>query len=165
MEFTIIVAVASNGVIGNNGKIPWTSITEDMKRFRNLTLEHACVMGRVTYESILNCLKRPLDKRMNIVVTERGGLQQREGVVFCKGIFEALEEAERYNPNEPAYIIGGTRIYAQTISLPQVTRMEITHIKRPYEGDVHFPYLFNSVWKETRRVEREDYDFVTYERR
>src|SRR5256885_12587472 len=47
----IIAAVASNGVIGHRNRMPW-HLPEDLRRFRQLTLGHAVIMGRRTFESI-----------------------------------------------------------------------------------------------------------------
>src|SRR2546430_9112199 len=60
----IIAAVASNGVIGHRNRMPW-HLPEDLRRFRQLTLGHAVIMGRRTFESIGG----PLAGRDNIVIT------------------------------------------------------------------------------------------------
>ncbi|KKW34786.1 MAG: Dihydrofolate reductase [Candidatus Uhrbacteria bacterium GW2011_GWC2_53_7] len=69
MEIVIIAAVAENGVIGRDGKLPW-HIPEDLRRFRQLTLGHCVIMGRKTFESI----GKPLDGRKNIVITSQKGV-------------------------------------------------------------------------------------------
>src|SRR6195256_1413908 len=64
----LVAAVASNGVIGVNGKLPW-QLPEDLKHFKQLTLGHPVIMGRRTWES----LGKALPGRENIVVTTRPG--------------------------------------------------------------------------------------------
>ena len=65
MSIKLICAVSKNNVIGNNNKLPW-NISEDLKRFRELTSENIIVMGRKTYDSI----GRPLPKRENLVLSK-----------------------------------------------------------------------------------------------
>ena len=68
MSVSIIAAVAENGVIGYKGSMPW-HIPKDLKRFKELTLNHSVIMGRKTYSSILDKLGNPLPDRENIVLT------------------------------------------------------------------------------------------------
>ena len=70
MSIKLICAVSKNNVIGNNNKLPW-SISEDLKRFRELTSENIIVMGRKTYDSI----GRPLPKRENLVLSKNKKLK------------------------------------------------------------------------------------------
>ena len=77
MTLSIIVAVAANGIIGNNGQMPW-HISEDLKRFRRITTGHPVVMGRKTFESLGN---RPLPNRTNIVVSRNPALMVPEGTL------------------------------------------------------------------------------------
>lgn len=149
MDLTLIAAISQNYVIGNKGQIPW-KLPEDMKRFKELTTGHTVVMGRKTYESI----GRPLPKRKNIVVT-KSDLQQ-EGIIVAHSIDEALELGDG-----KTYIIGGQQIYEQTIE--RANKLEITHVHKTVEGDAFFPTI-SGVWKETKRIDREGYSFVTYEK-
>ncbi len=63
-ELTIIAAVSINNVIGNNNKLIWR-LSNDLRRFRDLTTNHSVIMGRKTFES----LPEPLPNRDNIVIT------------------------------------------------------------------------------------------------
>ncbi len=63
-ELTIIAAVSINNVIGNDNKLIW-KLSNDLKRFKNLTTNHSVIMGRKTFESLPN----PLPDRNNIVIT------------------------------------------------------------------------------------------------
>ena len=62
---TLVVAVASNGVIGAAGTLPW-HLPEDLKRFKALTLGKPTIMGRKTWDSLP---RKPLPGRTNIVIT------------------------------------------------------------------------------------------------
>src|SRR5258706_15683994 len=66
----LIAAVASNGIIGANGKLPW-QLPEDLQHFKRLTLGHPIIMGRRTWES----LGKALPGRENIGVTRTAGYE------------------------------------------------------------------------------------------
>ena len=66
MRPSLIVAMSSNRVIGRDGQLPWR-LSADLRRFKRITMGHAIIMGRKTYESI----GRPLPGRRSIVVTRQ----------------------------------------------------------------------------------------------
>ena len=154
MEKIIIAALSNNTVIGNKGKIPW-HISEDLKRFRRLTLGKLVIMGRKTYESI----GKPLDKRVNLVVTRNREFSGK-GIIICQSIEEALEKSEKYG--KKIYISGGEEIYKQTIDLAD--RLELTRVNREVEGDSFFPQIDYNKWREIFRENHKDFSFVSYER-
>ena len=51
MSLSIIVARARNGVIGKDNQLIW-HLSDDLKRFKTLTMGHPIVMGRKTFESL-----------------------------------------------------------------------------------------------------------------
>ncbi len=152
-ELVLIVAVSENNVIGFNGKIPWF-IQEDLKRFRNLTLGNSVVMGRKTFESI----GKPLEKRQNIVLTERNDFFY-EGIEIAHSLDEALRLANR----EKVFFIGGRKVYENALNV--VDRMEITLVRGSYEGDIFFPRINYEDWLEKTRLDKEGYSFLTYIRK
>src|SRR5208337_4616126 len=91
-EFTLslIVAIAENGVIGREGKLPWR-LGSDLRRFRKLTMGHPLIMGRNTYEAI----GKPLDGRDSVVVTSARGAQGRECLYFAPSLAEAMLAARK----------------------------------------------------------------------
>lgn len=154
MIVSLIAAHAENLVIGKDGELPW-HYPEDLKHFKKRTLGCPVVMGRGVFEE-LN--EKPLPGRENIVLTSR----HFENVTVFSSIPEALDYLKDY---EKVYIIGGGQIYKQTIDLAD--RLEITAIKKAYDGDVFFPeYRHNigSVWKEVHRESHDEFDFIDYER-
>ena len=161
MSLILIAAVSDNDVIGLNGKVPWY-IPEDMKRFKELTLNHPVIMGRKTYESIPDN-SRPLPKRKNIILSRT--LNHGDGIYIARNIEEVLALTE----NQDSYVIGGRKIYG--LFLPIVNRMEITRVHRNFEGDTSFPEVNWNEWRvitmERRVSENENisYSFFTYERR
>ena len=161
LDLRIIAAVSDNNVIGVKGKIPW-HIPEDLRRFKELTLDHPVIMGRRTYESIPERF-RPLPKRKNIVLSS--SLSDQEGIYIARTIDEALELIE----DRDSYVIGGRRVYE--LFLPYVDRLEITRVHRSFEGETFFPEVNWDEW-ETSNEERDlvseneriPYSFLTYSR-
>ena len=130
MSISLIVATADNDVIGCSGTmLPWHQAA-DLQRFRQLTKGHAIIMGRTTYETI----SRPLPDRQNIIVT-RDQDYQAEGCTVVHSIKEALEVAAG---NEEIFIIGGAKIFEQT--LPLADKIYLTRIHASPEGDAFFRY-------------------------
>ncbi len=142
---SLIVAVAENGVIGDRNALLW-HISEDLKRFKQLTSGHPVIMGRKTFES----LGRPLPGRTNIVVSRAGTLF--DGCTTVRSLDEAwrLAEAET-GPEGECFVIGGAQIYA--LALPLVDRFYRTVVEHPYEGDTRFPDWDRAAW-ELEGVER-----------
>src|SRR3989338_765140 len=96
MKLIVIAAVASNNVIGDSGKLPWY-ISDDLKRFKALTLGNTVIMGRTTYESIVRRIGKPLPERKNIVLSRNPDFKAAEGVIICKDINEAVEKTKGDN--------------------------------------------------------------------
>lgn len=140
MEIVIIAAVSKNDVIGFRGKMPW-DIPEDRKRFREMTMGNAVVMGRLTYESI-DEKYRPLKGRLNIVLS-RNSEYRPEGVVVCRSLDDALRVAER-NRVDKVYIAGGKEVYQKAMEI--ANRIELTKVHKGMEGDVFFPRFNISDW-------------------
>jgi dihydrofolate reductase len=154
----LVAAVASNGVIGANGQLPWR-LPEDLKHFKRLTLGHPVIMGRRTWES----LPGALPGRDNIVVTARAGYDAPGAAVA-----NSLEGALALCLGEPvAFVIGGSRLFEE--SLPFAAGLVITEIHRDYPGDTWFPKYDRSRWRESQRERHvaqdgTKFDFVLYER-
>ena len=159
MTLSLIVAVASNGVIGRDNALPW-HIPEDLRWFKQVTSGKTVVMGRKTFQSI----GRPLPNRVNIVVTRDPGFAA-EGVVVAHSLDEALEKGREGGGGE-ILVIGGSSLFAET--LLRADRFYLTEIQRDYEGDVRFPDWDRGAWREVGRKTAETdaaVSFVTYERR
>lgn len=152
----LVVAVADNGAIGKDGSLPWR-IPEDLKHFKSVTMGHAIIMGRKTWDEV----KRPLPGRRNLVVSRRPGLLLEGAEVF--GSIEAAIEAARTTDAEP-HVIGGTSLYEA--ALPLATRIHLTEVHRDVEADTFFPPFDRGTWREVarRQGETEGVEFVTIER-
>lgn len=156
----VIAAVAANGVIGADNRLPWR-IPDDLRRFRQLTAGHAVIMGRRTWES----LPRALPDRQNIVVTRQLGFAAPGAEVADS--FDAALALVRLP--DPAFCIGGGELYRE--ALPRASELHLTEIERDFDGDARFPALAAGDWRETsreaHRTEGPDafgYSYVTYVR-
>ncbi len=153
----LIAAVASNGIIGAQGKLPWR-LPEDLQHFKKLTLGHPVIMGRRTWES----LGKALPGRENIVVTRSKGYEAPGAAVAS-----SLDAALALCAGEPVvFVIGGSELY--TAALPLAAGLVLTEIHRDYDGDARFPEYDRSRWKESQReghtaADGTKFDFVLYE--
>jgi dihydrofolate reductase len=147
---SLVVARASNGVIGKDGALPWR-LPEDMRRFKALTLGKPCVMGRRTWESLP---KKPLPGRDNIVVT-RDPAFAADGAMVVHSLDEALARDA-----EEICIIGGAGIYRE--ALPRATRIHLTEIHGDVDGDTRMPAFDPGVWRETAREDHPSTDGLSY---
>ena len=141
--FYHVVAASKNRVIGKGNKLPW-HFSADLKHFKALTSGSTVIMGRKTFESI----GKPLPNRENFVIsrTQTGDLPQLK---FFKSIEAAFDSVS--TPN--AFIIGGAKIYEQT--LDKMDGIYLTHIDAEYEGDAFFPEL-PSIFKEKSRTKLQE---------
>ncbi|MHC5004993.1 MAG: dihydrofolate reductase [Planctomycetota bacterium] len=156
----IVVAMAENGVIGRDNALPW-HLPDDLKRFRALTLDHAVIMGRNTWDSI----GRPLPRRRCIVLTRQPDWHAA-GALRAAGLEEALALIP---DDETAFVIGGASVYRA--ALPIADRLHVTIVHASVEGDVRFPDLDLSQWRLVERTDRDAdethehaFSFLTYER-
>jgi dihydrofolate reductase len=163
----LVAAVATNGVIGQCGRLPWC-LKSELLHFRKLTIGKPVVMGRRTYLSI----GRPLAGRSNIVVSRNPDFTA-PGVITAGTVEAALSAARgdalRRCADEIA-VIGGAEIYRQTI--PMADRLVITTVHLQAAGDVRFPPIDANSWSEVWCTEHaaapgDDADFTVrvYERK
>lgn len=148
-------------LIGRNNQLPW-HLPKDLAYFKQVTMGHAIVMGRKTFESI----GKPLPGRKNIVVT-RNHEYQPNGVDVAHSIEEICELSQK---NEEIFIIGGAEIFKAT--LPVTDRLYITEIHETFDGDTFFPVFNLSDWElisKEKGIKDEknpyEYDFCIYEKK
>ncbi|HYE22034.1 MAG TPA: dihydrofolate reductase [Verrucomicrobiae bacterium] len=156
-KIILIAAVAKNGVIGNRNSLPWY-IPEDLRRFKKLTDGKTVLMGRKTFDSIINRIGKPLPNRKNIVVTSKHDHGLPDDVTVIHHLHHAL-----HHSNEPEiYVIGGGEVYKQAFD--SAHKLHLTHIHDEVEGDVTFPNIDFSQWKKTFEEPYEKFTFADYER-
>lgn len=153
MTITLVAAVSRNGVIGVAGGLPW-HLPEDLRHFREVTMGHALVMGRRTFDAI----GRPLPGRRTIVVT-KDPAWRREGVEVAG----SLDEAWRLAGPGPVMVAGGGQIYRQ--AMDRADRLELTIVDRDVIGDTFFPAVDPARWRLAARDQRDGYAFDSYVRR
>jgi dihydrofolate reductase len=152
----VIAALARGGVIGVRNALPWRLPT-DLRRFKQLTMGHAVIMGRKTYDSI----GRPLPGRRIIVVT-----RQRDWTAAGVTVAHSVDEALALAGEGEVFIAGGAELYAQMID--RADRLYLTLIDADFEGDAHFPTVSPDEWRIIEEQPGEPgeipHRFVTYER-
>jgi len=154
----LVAALASNGVIGVDGRLPWR-LPEDLRHFKALTMGQPVIMGRRTWESI----GRALPGRLNIVVTRQPGFVAA-GAQVAASLAASIALCR---DAAIACVIGGAELYAA--ALPIADALEFTEIDAAFEGDTTFPAFERSAWREVRRERHRSadglrFDFVRYER-
>lgn len=163
-----IVAVDNNWGIGYNGEL-LERLPEDMKYFRELTIDNIVIMGRKTWESLPGVLRR----RTNIVISSKlwlnGSVAYTTSMEHVQDTLEQLRNKEVYCDKD-IFIIGGGSIYEQL--LPYCDIIYVTKIlKNHINVDTYFPNLDkNQEWEITTCTELREsvngipYAFLTYER-
>ncbi|WP_252234748.1 dihydrofolate reductase [Clostridium sp. ZS1] len=130
---SIIVAIAKNNVIGNDNKLIW-HISEDLKRFKEITSGKTIVMGRKTFES----LPGVLPNRKHIILTRDKNFKVNSECVEI--IYDFDELLNKYkNSDDEVFIIGGGEIYKQL--LPYSNKLYLTKINKDFDGDTYFPQI------------------------
>jgi dihydrofolate reductase len=147
----LVVALADNGVIGRDGRLPW-HLPDDLKHFRAVTWGKPLLMGRRTFESI----GRALPGRRNLVLTS-ASTGPPPGVEYVRDLSSALESTRGA---AELCVIGGAQLYA--LALPQATRLYMTRVHAQVEGDVRFPALEVRGWREVVREEHATDDRHAY---
>lgn len=138
MKIAIIAAKASNNSIGFQGGIPWR-LPGDLRRVRAITMGKPIVMGRKTWDSLP---KKPLDGRLNIVVSRQSGFAAA-GAAVASSLSAALAVA-RASGAEESVVFGGSSLYAE--ALPLADRLYLTEVLRDFPGDAFFPDFARAAW-------------------
>jgi len=143
-RIVLVVAAAENGVIGRDGAMPWR-LPDDLKHFKAITLGHAVVMGRRTWDE-LGCT--PLPQRRNIVLT-RNTAFTTNGADVVHSPAQALAIARNRDDGD-IMIIGGGTVYR--LFMEDAHIIELTRIHASIEGDTTFPDL-DDCWSCESRIE------------
>ena len=134
MSIIGIVAVDRNFAIGKGGKLPW-QYSSDMKFFKQTTIGNAVVMGRRTWLT----LTKPLQDRMNIVLTSRANMAATDSVVTLPDVQSVLTLARSLTRD--LYVIGGAKVYEAF--RPHIERWIVTEVPLSVEGaDTFMPTNF-----------------------
>lgn len=162
-KVSIIVALADNNAIGKDQQLLWR-MPNDMKRFKALTIGHAVIMGRKTFESLP---KGALPERKNVVLTT----MPEAGFVNCFACDSFVDALDICEKEEETFVIGGALVYKQALKFAD--KMYLTYVHHVFEdADTFFPEIDYAEWNEVERQEfpadekhAYPYSFVTYERK
>lgn len=159
MIISHLVALSNNFVIGVNNDLPW-KLKKDLQHFSAYTQNKAIVMGRKTFESI----GRPLPNRKNIVISS--SLESQEGLEVVPNLNQAIEVASQWNKDNSAgeeiVLIGGGYVFEESKNI--VNKLVLTRVECEINGDVFYPQIDLSDWKEIsqesyKRDSENEYDF------
>ena len=159
MIISHLVALSNNFVIGVNNDLPW-KLKKDLQHFSAYTQNKAIVMGRKTFESI----GRPLPNRKNIVISS--SLDSQESLQVVPNLNQAIEVASQWNKDNSAeeeiVLIGGGYVFEESKNI--VNKLVLTRVECEIDGDVFYPQINLSDWKETsresyKRDNENEYDF------
>lgn len=159
-RLTLVVAIAKNGIIGANGRLPWR-LSSDMARFKAATMGKPVLMGRKTWESLP---KKPLPGRQNLVLSRDPNLKAEGGWLYTDlaAMLAAGRAMAEVSGAEEVCVIGGAQLYEAT--LPHASRILLTEVDLSPEGDARLT-LDLSAWREVSREHvargpKDDADFV-----
>ena len=159
MIISHLVALSNNFVIGVNNDLPW-KLKKDLQHFSAYTQNKAIVMGRKTFESI----GRPLPNRKNIVISS--SLESQESLEVVPNLNQAIEVASQWNKDNSAeeeiVLIGGGYVFEESKNI--VNKLVLTRVECEIDGDVFYPQIDLSDWKEIsresyKRDSENEYDF------
>jgi len=139
----LVWAQSTSGVIGRGGDIPWR-VPEDLARFKQVTIGHAVVMGRRTWDS-LPARVRPLPGRRNIVLSRQSDLKLDGAEVV--GSLDAACAIAGAEAEPETWVIGGAQIYL--LALPHATRCEVTEVEidLPRDDDDALAPMLDEGWQ------------------
>ena len=159
-EITLIAAASENNALGKNNQLIW-HISDDLKRFKNLTQGHAIIMGRKTFES----MPKALPRRKNIILTRNKNYKAIDAWV-ANSLEEALELTA--GDSQP-FVIGGGEIYQ--LFIKRASKIELTRVHHSFEADAFFPEIDTREWKlifEEKKLSTIEqpykYSYLTYKR-
>ena len=136
-KYSLIAAMDYNKIIGNENKIPWKAKGEQAL-FKRITLNSVVIMGRNTYESLPN---GALSERYNAVLSSDPNFEAI-GCFTFPSFEKALISMSEEFPETPIFVIGGAKVYEQTIE--NAEELHITRIEASYKGDTYFPNYDNN---------------------
>lgn len=148
-RLSLIVARSQNNVIGKDGDMPWR-LSEDLQRFKRLTMGMPVIMGRNTWDSLP---KKPLPKRPNIVVS-RNPIFRAENAWLASDLSVAMAYGEAMAHHlglQTYFVIGGAALYRA--ALPHAQSLYLTEVLTHLDGDTFFPAFDENEWLEGERTD------------
>ncbi len=127
-----IMAVDEEWGFSKNGSMPWPKNIEDLKHFKEMTLNGVVIMGRLTWEDPK--MPTPLKNRINVLVTSKSpnlfpGADRYISGNLITNIQNLISEYEKKN----IWIIGGSNLIEQAFDIIDV--FFITRIRGTFNCD------------------------------
>lgn len=153
--FSIIAAISKNNVIGKDNSLI-CNLPDDLKRFKELTMNKTIIMGRKTFES----LPYVLPGREHIVITKNTNYKFiHKNVKIFNNVADVIHKF--INSSQEVFIIGGGEIYS--IFLDYCEKMYITEIMEEFQGDTYFPNILIKDWKIIYKSEILQYNKINFQ--
>lgn len=157
MDLVSVAAIAENRAIGKDGEIPWLSLPADKRQYRARIADSPVILGRVTFESMLEDLPGAVQ-----IVVSRSRTQFGVDTAYgASSVEEAIEVAEERDA-ETAYVIGGAGIYE--LFQPHLDRMVLTRVPGEYEADAFYPEWDEAAWTLVETTTYDDFVVEEWER-
>ena len=153
MELASVAAVAENRAIGRDGELPWEHIEADVEQYRARVAGHPVVLGRRTFESMLD----DLPGAAQVVVSRTEREFDVPTAHHAGGVDEAIAVLEALGA-DVGYVLGGATIYH--LFQPHLDRMYLSRVPGTYEADSFYPEFDESEW---RLVSETGYERFTLE--
>ena len=135
---TMIASVGKNLEIGKDNKLLWP-IKEDLKFFKEQTMNKPIVMGMNTFESMN---RRQLPGRQSVILTKKD-ITLDKGIIVLHSKEELLEYIDRYK--DEVMIIGGATIYKEMLKYAE--KLVLTEVDRTCnDADSYFPSFNKDEW-------------------
>jgi len=174
MKISIIAACDKNRLIGVDGKMPW-QLSEDLKRFKKITMGHAVVMGTGTKTSLGGMF--PLPDRHNFVITSKAKFKRTVSASRDWKHQESINIENVINycttfdgTYKEVFIIGGQKIFEE--GLQYADTIYLTELDGEYDGvdqasKRYFPVLNDKEWYLDRaeRVRGVPCSFMVYRKK
>ena len=135
-----IVAMAENRVIGKNDGLPWPSIKEDFKHFKEFTMGNTLIVGKNTFDTLpllknRECLVLVKEDKIMVAMPNQYLVNNNS----MTGKLITMSELESYSEFRKDYLIvaGGAKTYVKL--LPYITEFYVTHVTGNYDGDTFMP--------------------------
>ena len=140
MRLVSVAAVAANGVIGDDGAVPWPPLPADVEQYRARVADAPVVLGRRTFDA----MREDLPGTHQIVVSRRLETLTEPTAVVAADAEEALALASERASDDVAYVLGGATIYE--LFQPFVDEMALSHVDGQYDGDARYPSWDPDEW-------------------
>lgn len=157
-KVVMIVAIAENNVIGKDGSLPWR-IPNDLKFFKDQTMDQPIVVGRRTYNSMPKSVWKT---RIPTVITSdaRNVWHDAPQYHYCRDLSMGVNMAKVNYNADAVFIAGGKGIYEEALSKDLVDEVLISHIKGNFEGNVTLELDLDFLGFSEGVVELEDQEFT-----